>query len=499
MQPDVRESGSTGPDAPEGLDALEAGAAGGKAIRGSMLRIGSFLAQLALSLVAVPLMVRHLGPDDYGRYVTVSSIVFIIAGFTEGGLMYLGIRHYVALAAGERDRYMQNLTGLRLVLTTVGVVGAVLFTLVTGADAVIVLGTAIAGIGTMLLLVQATYTIPLQANLRFGVLSFVDLLRQFVLTAAIVLLVVVGAGLVPFFWATVLSGFAVMVATLWFVRGEVGVLRPAFDVSVWRSIAHEVLPYGLAAAVGLIYFRVAVIIMSYVATPYETGIYSTAFRMVEVLTGVPWLAVSAGFPILVHSAASDRTRARMRYALQRMLETATLTGAGLALGIALIAPFAVDVIAGPGFEDAVPVLRLLGLALVTSFLVATWSFALLSLERYRQLLYANLLGSVVVVGSAFALIPSMGAEGAAIATVLGEAVLAVAYAVVLTRSDRTLAPHPGFLWKVSLACAVGALALLLPIHPVLMTAVGLSLYAAVAWVTRLVPMELVHALTRRSS
>src|SRR5213078_3589985 len=66
--------------------ALADGSAGGKAIRGSALRVGSFVAQLGLSLAAVPLMVRHLGPDDYGRYVTVSSIVFIIAGFTEAGL-----------------------------------------------------------------------------------------------------------------------------------------------------------------------------------------------------------------------------------------------------------------------------------------------------------------------------------------------------------------------------------------------------------------------------
>ena len=52
---------------------------------------------------------------------------------------------------------------------------------------------------------------------------------------------------------------------------------------------------GLAAAMGLVYFRLAVVIMSYVATPFETGIYSTAFRMVEVLTSLPWLAVATGF------------------------------------------------------------------------------------------------------------------------------------------------------------------------------------------------------------
>ena len=475
---------------------LADGTAGGKAIRGSALRVGSFAAQLALSLAAVPLMVRHLGPGDYGRFVTVSSIVFIIAGFTEAGLMYLGVRHYVALEGAERERYMRSLTGLRLVLTVLGVLAAVAFTAITGTGSIIVAGTAIVGLGALLLLVQATYTIPLQAQLRFGTLSLIDLVRQAVLTVFILAFVVIGTGLMPFFWATVASGVAVLSATLWFVRGELSTLLPAFDVRIWRRVAHEVLPYGLAAAVGLVYFRLAVVIMSYIATPFETGIYSTAFRIVEVLTSLPWLAVATGFPILVHARGDT---ARLRFALQRMFEVAAIAGAGLALAIALGAPFAIAVIAGPGFEEAVPVLRLLGLALVTSFLVATWSFALLSLERFRSLLVANTVGVVVVAAGTLALEPALGARGAAIATVLGEAVLAALYVAILARADRELLPHFGFLWKVALAAGVGALAVLLPLPALVEAAVGVAAYVAVLLVVRGVPSELVEAFARRGS
>jgi O-antigen/teichoic acid export membrane protein len=476
--------------------ALEEGSAGGRAVRGSALRVGSYFAQLGLSLASVPLMVRHLGPDDYGRYVTVSSIVFIIAGFTEAGLMYLGVRHYVALAGAERERYMRSLAGLRLVLTVLGVLAAVAFTWVTGAEPVLVAGTAIVGVGTLMLLVQATYTIPLQADLRFGTLSVIDLLKQLVLTAFIVAFVIVGTGLVTFFWANVASGLAVLAATLWCVRGELSTLVPAFDVGVWRRVAHEVLPYGLAAAVGLVYFRLAVVIMSYIATPFETGIYSTAFRIVEVLTSLPWLAVATGFPILVQARGDTR---RLRFALQRMFEVATIAGVGLALAVALGAPFAVAVIAGPGFEAAVPVLRLLGLALVTCFLAATWSFALLSLERYRDLLIANVVGVIVVAAGTFALEPSLGARGAAIATVLGEAVLATLYIVIVARADRELMARFRFVWKILLAAGAAALAALLPFPAVVEAAIGTAAYVAVLLLVGGVPRELVQALLRRAS
>ncbi len=478
-------------------DALADPTAGGKAIRGGALRTVSFFAQLALSLIAVPLMVRHLGAADYGRYVTVSSIVFIITGFTEGGLMYLGVRHYVALRGAERDRYLRNLSGLRLVLTSLGVVVAVAFTWITNADLEIVVGTAIVGVGTLLVLVQTTYSVPLQAELRLGTVSLIDLLKQAVLTAFIVVFVATSAGLVPFFWANVAAGLAALVATLLLVRGKMGSLVPSFELRAWREMAHAVLPYGIATAVGLIYFRFGVIIMSYIASPYETGIYATAFRIVEVIAGIPWIAVAAVFPILVHAAGSDQER--MRYALQRTFEAAALAGVGIALGIALGAQFAIDVVAGPGFEDSVPVLRLQGIALVTSFLVATWSFGLLSLQRYRELLIANALAAVVAAGATFGLEPSLGAEGAAIATVLGEAVLCVAYVIALTRADRRLRPRLAFLWKVALAAAIGALAGLLPVHSLIAALLGGAVYVGVLFALRAVPMELVHALRRRAA
>ena len=106
-------------DQPE--DVLDSGEAGGRAIRGGALFTGTYVIGLLLSIASVPFMIRHLGVVDYGYYVAVSAIVFIIGGFTEAGLTNLGIREYSQLRPGEREPFLRNLVGLRLVLTTFGV------------------------------------------------------------------------------------------------------------------------------------------------------------------------------------------------------------------------------------------------------------------------------------------------------------------------------------------------------------------------------------------
>ena len=79
-------------------------------------------------------MIRHLGVVEYGYYVAVSAIVFIIGGFTEAGLTNLGIREYSRLRPEEREPFLRDLVGLRLVLTTVGVLVAIAATAAAGPE-----------------------------------------------------------------------------------------------------------------------------------------------------------------------------------------------------------------------------------------------------------------------------------------------------------------------------------------------------------------------------
>ena len=70
----------------DAVDILDSREAGDKVIRGSALRSGAYVGGILLGLVSTPLMVRHLGVDDFGGFVAVSSLMFIANGLTEGGL-----------------------------------------------------------------------------------------------------------------------------------------------------------------------------------------------------------------------------------------------------------------------------------------------------------------------------------------------------------------------------------------------------------------------------
>ena len=473
-------------------DVLDDGNAGGKAIRGGTAVAASYLGGLLISLASVPFMIRELGEVQYGYFVTASAFVLIIGGVTEGGLTNLGIREFAVRPPEERERFMQNLVGLRLVLTTVGVLAAVGVAAATGAEPLVVQGTMITGLALLILMTQQTYMVPLNAQLRLGVVAALGVFRQTVLSVIVIALAVSGAGLIPFFWANVVMGVLLVAVTVALVRGAAP-LRPAFDRVAWGAILRDTLPYAVATAVGLVYFRIGVILMSYVSTDLETGYFGAAFRVIEVLGALPWLLVSAAFPILARAATTDD--ARFDVGLQKVFEVATLLGAVLALGLGIGAPFAIDVLAGDAFEPSIDVLRIQAVGLVTAFLMVTWTFALLSLRLFRQLLIANAIAATVAIVGTLTLAPGMGAEGAALATVLAEAALAVACLVLLRRARPGLRLEYGVVVKAAAATVPGiVLAIVVDAHPVPLAALAGLLFLVVAVVLRAIPPEVPAAL-----
>ena len=286
-----------------------------------------------------------------------------------------------------------------------------------------------------------------------------------------------------------------LVCTLVVLRDDAGLL-PSFHLSEWRRPLRAVLPYAIATAVGLVYFRLAIILMHYIANDDETGLYAAAFRIVETVGVIPWLLVSAGFPILVRAARDDEER--LRYALQRLFEVSVVFGAGVALVVAVGAPFAIAVVAGSDFEGAVPVLRLQALSLLTSFLVATWLYALLSLDELRALMVSFVLAALVAAALTFALVPPLEAEGAALATFGAEAVLALALLVSLVSRHPGLRPSLGVLARLTIPLlAAGGVALLVPGPAVLLAVLAGAVYVALAFAFGAVPPELINAVLRR--
>jgi len=469
-------------------------AAGVAAIRGGALRIVGYVVGVAVSVVSAALLLRHLGVAATGEYVTVLSLVSLAGGVTEAGLAAIGVRELSTLPADLARGFFRSLCGLRLVCIAVGAVVALAFALLSGYSSTLVLGTLIAGGGAVLTTSQTSYSLPLLARLRLEWVTAVEVLKQVSTAAVVIALVIAGAPLLAFWAATIPAGIAATALGALLIRRSMPLL-PAFDRAIWARLLRRTLAYSMASAVGGVYFRLAILIMSHVASAHQTGYFGASFRIIEVLFVIPLMIVGSMLPIFARAARDDRER--LDYALGRTFDVCLLLG--LAVGLSLItgATFVIGVIAGPKFAPAAAVLRIQGLALIATFMGAVLGYALLSLGRYREVLLINLAVLVLSGVLTSVLASSYGAVGAASATtaveVLYTGMLAVAVLRAGARPQISVAGAP----RAVLAALLGALALVpanLPsiARPVL----ALAVYCSALLVLGAVPKELLEQIPR---
>lgn len=476
------------------VDVLDSPTASGLVIRGGALRVGSYLAATGLGFLATPLLARYLGVDDFGRYVTVGTLIATVGIIADAGLALVGIREYVLRDTGGRTRLLRNLVGLRVAISLLGVAAACVFAVLVGYSEQMVIGTLLAGIGLVFLMVQQVCTIPLLVVLRLGPVAAFDFAKSGLTVLGILLVILLGGGLVAFLAIPIPVMLVVLIATAALMHGRMSV-KPAIEASEWRRLLQEALPIAIAATVGAFFFRSAILVMSIIATPEETGYFSASFRVVEAIIAVAGLIAASSLPILARAAHDDLDR--LRYAMQRLFDVAVILGAWAAISVLVGANAIMRFIGGSEFEPAALTLRIQGAALACSFLIAVWAAGLWALRRQRALAVANLVGVSLTVGLTLVLVPEHGAVGAAIATTVVELVVVTMYATLLTRSDEGLRPALSTVPKVVVS-AVPALAVWgLPVADVVKLVLATGVFFGLLLALRGIPLDVYDAIAER--
>lgn len=438
---------------------------------------------------------RHLGTELTGLYVLAGSIIAIVGGVSDLGMTTLGLRELAIRDAAGRHELMRTLLGLRLAVTVVGVALALVFAALVGYDSAVVAGVALAGVGLLFQNLQTTLSIDLMRKLRLGWVTTIEVSRQLALAVFVIVLAFGGAGLVVILGASIPVAIAGLLATVVLLRGRVP-LVPSFDRVRWIKLLRDLLPLSIAVATGVVYFRLSVVIVSLLADAHELSYFSASFRIIEVLTQIPLLMVSAAFPIFARAALGDH--ARFAYGIERVFEVAAIVGVLFVLLLSLGAPIAIAVVGGAEFHPAIEVLRIQAFALGGTFVGAVWSFALLSLHRQRVLMLINI-GALAVGGVLVAALTALaGPNGAASATVVMEVGLATVAFLVLRYSHANLRPSLRRLPRILFAGLFAAMPALIPGIPTLvLVVVAVALYAGVLYLSGAIPAELVDGLKGR--
>ncbi len=388
------------------------------------------LATNAIGLVVVGILTRTLGSDGFGEYNTIFAYLFLFNALADMGLYTLLVRE-VSRPSAREHHVVGNLFTLRLFIILVAI--AVADTLVWAlpySDIVkwgVVIGS-ISIVGSSL--VQVLLGV-FQKYLKLHLISIADVIARLVQLGGVLLLVWRGhEGILPFVVVVVIAELIHVILAIRFARKAVP-FSLLFDTRYWKATLVTALPIAASLVFVLVYFKIDTVMLSLMKSPHEVSVYSVAYKVLEVIIFFPAMYVGLVMPMLSRDA-NNPTAFRAVY--QSTLRFLIATAIPAVIGIFLLAGIAIRVVGGPGYEEAVGLLKILSLAVGIIFFGNLGGNALIALDLQRVGAWIYGLGAIVNVVANFIFIPRFGATAAAWNTVATELIVTVAMFWVIERA-----------------------------------------------------------------
>jgi O-antigen/teichoic acid export membrane protein len=219
-------------------------------------------------------------------------------------------------------------------------------------------------------------------------------------------------------------------------------LRPRWqpDWSFWRRESAQPTALGLGIIFSIISFRLDNLLIPPLVGREALGLYNAGYKLFEPSAIIPAVVLAGTFPLL--STAADGRDGRLGQLLRQTLLSLLGLGALVSTTMGLLAEPVVTFLYGQQYAAATPVLQILALACLPLYVNYGLTHALIAMNRPHMYAGFTLAAMLANLASNLSLIPVLGIEGAAIATVLAELVLLACCAWAVARYTQRASSRP---------------------------------------------------------
>lgn len=394
--------------------------------------------RMSVGLIVGVWLARYLGPEQYGLWNFAIVFAGLFSVFAELGLDGIVIRELVKRPE-SRNKILGSAFILKLVGGSIALLLALSAIILTHSDEKLTLW--LVGISAAGYLFQSINVIDcyFQSKVQ-SKYTVISASAAFIPMALVkIYLLVTSAPLLAFAW----TGLCEVILTALFLL--IAYRTKHQNMWEWQYDRHEMVkllkecwPLAFAGLSVILYMRVDVVMLQEIAGDKEVGIYAAATRISEVWYFLPSIIVASVSPAIIKSHSVDSGKFLSK--LKQLYFAMTWLAIGIALPASLLSGAMISLLFGSDFAEAAPVLAIHLWASIAVFLGVASSQYLLVESLHKISFYRTLIGLVVNVMLNQMLIPDMGAQGAAIATVASYFV--ATFSLVFFKSTRA---HTAFI------------------------------------------------------
>lgn len=338
----------------------------------SLVSIGQIISY-AYPLVSIPLLSRVVGIEGLGMFIATLAVLQMLVVWTDFGFGFSALRRMAAAdTSAERQAVAATTVTAKLGLWAIGSVALLVIAFSVPAMRDLVVMFAI-GIATTIGV--ALYPMwYLQAMGRLKLLAALTAGSRVVALIGLVLTVHSPADLtLAIFWQYVPFLLSALVCWIILARGRdirLRLSRPAGAVAATK----DSVPLFVSQVSGQLIVNSSAILLAHFGSYRQVGLFGPADRLTSAIHGVLVSVEQAMLPRISAAHKQPGEPNSRRLILGGLVGAYALSG----LGLAVTAPVVIPWYLGDQFAEAVPVVQVMGLAVVISGVVRTLALDLVS-------------------------------------------------------------------------------------------------------------------------
>jgi O-antigen/teichoic acid export membrane protein len=221
-------------------------------------------------------------------------------------------------------------------------------------------------------------------------------------------------------YAYLIAGIVETIIMYFILRPHFSNLFSTFNKNLIPFIFREAWPLATVAIIGIIMSNIDMVILGWFTNSNNIGLYSAAQKPVQIIYLVPSLLSTAIFPVFSRLALTDKEK--IKSVIRKSLNFSLIIALLINAGVLLIGGPIFKLAFGQQYISAIPLFKIMSLAIITGgpgIIISNALFALGEQKRLIQFISVTLVTDIIL---CLILIPRYGIYGAAIAVTVSQTI-----------------------------------------------------------------------------
>lgn len=384
----------------------------------------------AMQLVIFIYLARILGKESFGVFSFGLAFGLLAAIIADFGLSSLIVRE-LSRSRKEAEKYLSNAVAIKIALSLITVVLSYLLLNAMGYGsqektvAYVMLAFAILQTYTDI------YCSIFKAFERMHYEASIKILRMLMLSGIVFLALNGSSSLVTLSSSFLLAEIIVLAAAIILVYSKFVKISLNFDALLLKKLLNEGLFFFLSIAFAGLFLYIDVIMLSKLGSASDVGVYAAASNIILALLAIPMMYGSAIYPVI--SRLHINSKESLRFVYERSFKYMIIIGVAVSAGIFAISDKIISIFYGKEYLASAIVLPIIAWQLCLRFPNTISGVTLSSTDKQRSKVLSQGLIVLIKIALNLLLIPAYGIAGAALATLITEAVFFVSYNFFISR------------------------------------------------------------------